>query len=123
MTPLQRLGPHQTPLGPTPCRRRQRHRHSVRRAPPLGAVRSFSRQPAILGVMKRGTSPEPTRLLRAIRRLTMGLRRDEPRIKIASRRNRHMVMKKSSQGAIMTRQWVVAATVLSVVSHNQWREG
>src|SRR3954447_14459411 len=35
-----------------------------------------------------------------------------PRIKIASRRNRHMVMKKAVRGAIMTRQWVVAATVL-----------
>src|SRR3954449_9106739 len=35
-----------------------------------------------------------------------------PRIKIASRRNPHMVMKKAIRGAIMTRQWVVAAIVL-----------
>ena len=35
---------------------------------PWVRVRSFSRQPAIPGVMKRGASPEPTRLLRAIRR-------------------------------------------------------
>src|SRR4051794_8027486 len=35
-----------------------------------------------------------------------------PRIKIPSRRNPHMVMKKAIRGAIMTRQWVVAAIVL-----------